>query len=61
MHSILRRHVSISYTSILKVPLGAHFITGGTEEGVLTMTRWHLKDQGWIPLMITHAPLTTES
>ena len=31
------------YTSILKVPLGAHFLTCGTEEGVLTMTRWHLK------------------
>ena len=31
------------YTSILKKPLGAHFITGGTEEGVITMTRWHLQ------------------
>lgn len=31
------------YTSILKNPLGAHFLTGGTEEGVLTMSRWHLK------------------
>lgn len=31
------------YTSILKEPLGAHFITGGTEEGVLKVTRWHLK------------------
>ena len=31
------------YTSILKEPLGAHFITGPTEEAVLTMTRWHLK------------------
>lgn len=31
------------YTSILKKPLGAHFITGPTEEAVLTMTRWHLK------------------
>ncbi len=31
------------YTSILKNPLGAHFITGPTEEAVLTMTRWHLK------------------
>ena len=30
------------YTSILKEPLGAHFITGGTEDGVLQMTRWHL-------------------
>ena len=31
------------YTSILKEPIGAHFITGPTEEAVLTMTRWHLK------------------
>ena len=31
------------YTSILQEPLGQHFITGATEEGVLTMTRWHLK------------------
>ena len=31
------------YTSILKEPLGAHFITGLTEESVLTMSRWHLK------------------
>jgi hypothetical protein len=31
------------YTSVLKEPLGAHFITGPTEESVLTMTRWHLK------------------
>ena len=31
------------YTSILKEPLGQHFITGATEEGVLTVTRWHLK------------------
>jgi hypothetical protein len=31
------------YTSILKEPLGQHFITGATEEGVITMTRWHLK------------------
>ena len=31
------------YTSILKNPLGAHFLTGGTEEGVITMSRWHLK------------------
>ena len=30
------------YTSILKEPLGQHFITGGTEEGVITMSRWHL-------------------
>jgi len=31
------------YTSILREPYGAHFLTGGTEEGVLSMTRWHLK------------------
>ena len=32
------------YTSVLKEPIyGAHFLTGGTEEGVLKMTRWHLK------------------
>ena len=31
------------YTSILKDPLGQHFITGGTKEGVLNVTRWHLK------------------
>ena len=31
------------YTSILKDPLGQHFITGATEEGVLQVTRWHLK------------------
>ena len=31
------------YTSVLKEPLGQHFITGYTEESVLTMTRWHLK------------------
>ena len=31
------------YTSVLKDPLGAHFITGATYEGVLTVSRWHLK------------------
>ena len=30
------------YTSILKEPLGQHFITGATREGVLTVSRWHL-------------------
>ena len=30
------------YTSILKEPLGQHFITGGTKEGVITVSRWHL-------------------
>lgn len=31
------------FTSILKEPLGQHLITGATEEGVITTTRWHLK------------------
>ena len=31
------------YTSILKEPLGQHFITGLVEEAVIVMTRWHLK------------------
>ena len=31
------------YTSILKDPLGQHFITGATKEGVLQTTRWHLQ------------------
>ena len=31
------------YTSILKDTLGQHFITGATEDGVLQVTRWHLK------------------
>jgi len=31
------------FTSILKEPLGQHFITGATEDAVLQMTRWHLK------------------
>ena len=30
------------YTSILKEPLGQHFLTGATEEGVINMSRWHL-------------------
>tara|TARA_A100001201_G_scaffold20023_1_gene22450 strand:+ start:239 stop:523 length:285 start_codon:yes stop_codon:yes gene_type:complete len=30
------------YVSILKEPLGQHFITGATREGVLTVSRWHL-------------------
>ena len=30
------------YTSILKEPYGAHFITGATEEGVIKVSRWHL-------------------
>lgn len=31
------------YTSILREPLGANFLSGATEDGVLQMTRWHLK------------------
>ena len=31
------------FTSILKEPLGQHFITGATEEGVIKVTRWHMK------------------
>lgn len=31
------------YTSILKEPLGQHFITGPTYESVLNVSRWHLK------------------
>ena len=31
------------FTSILKGPLGAHFLTGATEDGVIEMSRWHLK------------------
>ena len=31
------------YTSILKEPNGAHFITGATKDGVIQMSRWHLK------------------
>jgi hypothetical protein len=31
------------YTSVLRNPFGANFITGATEEGVIKMTRWHLK------------------
>ena len=30
------------YTSVLKNPLGQHFITGATKNGVITMSRWHL-------------------
>ena len=31
------------YTSVLKEPLGANFLTGATEDGVAQITRWHLK------------------
>jgi len=31
------------FTSILKEPLGAHFLTGATEDGIIEMSRWHLQ------------------
>ena len=31
------------FTSVLRQPYGAHFITGMTREGVTEVTRWHLK------------------
>jgi len=31
------------FVSILKDPLGAHFLTGATKDGVIEMSRWHLK------------------
>jgi hypothetical protein len=31
------------YTSVLREPLGANFLSGATEDGVLQVTRWHLK------------------
>ena len=31
------------HTSVLKDPLGAHFITGLHEKDVIEVTRWHLK------------------
>jgi hypothetical protein len=31
------------YTSILKEPLGQHFITGLVKEAVISTSRWHLK------------------
>ena len=31
------------YTSVLKEPYGANFLTGATEDGVTQMTRFHLK------------------
>ena len=30
------------YTSVLKEPLGQHFLTGGTKDSVIQMSRWHL-------------------
>ena len=31
------------FTSVLKNPLGQHFLTGGDRESVIVMSRWHLK------------------
>ena len=31
------------FTSILKNPLGQHFLTGATKDAVIEMSRWHLK------------------
>ena len=31
------------YTSILKNPLGQHFLTGLDRDNVIKVTRWHLK------------------
>jgi|TARA_Y100000310_G_C20034431_1_gene513263 hypothetical protein len=31
------------FISVLKNPLGQHFLTGGDKESVITMSRWHLK------------------
>ena len=31
------------YTSVLKEPYGANFLTGATDDGVTQMTRFHLK------------------
>ena len=31
------------FTSVLKNPLGANFLTGATKDGIIKTTRWHLK------------------
>ena len=31
------------FTSVLKNPMGQHFLTGGDRESVINMSRWHLK------------------
>ena len=31
------------FISVLKNPMGQHFLTGGDRESVITMSRWHLK------------------
>ena len=43
MLSISKRHALVLFTSILKNPLGQHFLTGATKDGVIEMSRWHLK------------------
>ena len=30
------------FISVLKEPLGQHFLTGATKDGVIKMSRWHL-------------------
>ena len=30
------------FISVLKEPLGQHFLTGATKDGVINMSRWHL-------------------
>ena len=39
----ISRRPALVYTSVLKSPLGAHFLTGLDKEGVISMSRWHLK------------------
>ena len=39
---ILRKLVLDCILAYLKNPLGQHFITGATREGVITISRWHL-------------------
>ena len=43
------------HTSILKEPLGQHFITGLEYDTVVEVTRWHLK----APVSYTHLTLPT--
>ena len=30
------------FISVLKEPLGQHFLTGATKDGVINMSRWHI-------------------
>ena len=48
------------YTSVVRDPLGANFLTGGTYEGILKMTRWHLKclQEGTMHLYTRHVNTT---